>query len=356
MIDDRLRSAAKDIRVEAASRIPPPLPERPRRVAPVAAGGLIIVALVVGAVLYSIRQGETSPATDEPDTTVSATSVPSPSTTTPNNAATIQQVTSQELSRFIGTYEIDYQDANLTLGQVGTSELAIEMTSQSFCLRFVQINSSTCHNAADGSTLPTQPESLSTLIGSSELSAAAPLISVAMIAPSGVDLSVLNGDHPVCALQQFPLPQFGTAVVWACQARGPIDQWELAATKDGRTLAAPTLTGESGDVPQPGPFEWARVTTTGNEQTISIDFTGGADYEAGNPCTVRYEPSVVETTDEVRVTLRAWSPPHVTSTAVPLGCVDLGYPRNVLVTLQAPLGNRRVVNTTTNTSVTAIHT
>jgi hypothetical protein len=229
MIDDRLRSAARDLRVEAASRIPPPLRDRPRRVAPVAAGALIVVAVVVGVVLYSIRQGEPSPVTDEP--------VPPSASST----AKIEHVGSEELSNFIGTYRIDYQDANLALAQIGTSELTVEMTSHSFCLRFVEINSSTCHNSGDGSTLPTRPESLSTLMASSELSAAAPLISVAIVAPDGVDLTVLSGDQPVCTLQRFPLPQFGSAVVWACQARGPADHWELAATRDGRTLAAPTF-------------------------------------------------------------------------------------------------------------------
>jgi hypothetical protein len=123
--------------------------------------------------------------------------------------------------------------------------------------------------------------------------------------------------------------------------------------------AAPTgttlETAESGDLPRSGPFEWARVTASSNGRVISIDFTGGADYEPGNPCTVRYEASVVETTEEVRVSLRAWSPPPTTSATVHLGCVDLGYPRNVVVNLQAPLGDRRVINTTTNTSMTAVH-
>jgi hypothetical protein len=206
----------------------------------------------VGVVLYSIRQGEPSPATDQPVASNASTTAPpgnalpttpesSSPTTVPISAATIEHVSSQELSSFIGSYQIDYQDADLALGQIGTTKLTIEMNSHSFCLRLVEINSSSCHNSADGSTLPTQPEPLSTLMASSELDAVAPLISVAMIAPTGVDLSVLSGDQPVCALQQFPLTQFGTAVVWACQARGPTDHWELAATKDGRTLAAPTF-------------------------------------------------------------------------------------------------------------------
>jgi hypothetical protein len=236
MIDDRLRSAARDLQVEVGNRIPPPLRAERNRVATIASSGLIIVALIAGVVLYSRRQTETSPVVDQPSPSTTQTGAP-PTTSLPPAEAI--HVSEQDLSDFIGTYQIDYQDANLTLGQVGTSELTMEMTAQSFCLRFVAIDSSGCRYSADGSTLPTQPERLFTNVGSSELSAAAPLISLVLVVPDGVELRVLNGDQPVCELQRFPLLQFGSAVVWACQAPGPIDHWELAATKDGRTLAGP---------------------------------------------------------------------------------------------------------------------
>jgi hypothetical protein len=238
MIDDRLRSAARDIRVEAGSRIPPPLRAVRNRVATIAAGGLIIVALIAGVVLYSRRQSETSSVVDQSSSSSTDTGA---SSTTTLPSVEIIHVGEQELSDFIGTYQIDYQVATQTLGQVGTSELTLEMTAQSFCLRFVATDSSGCRYSADGSTLPTQPERLFTNIGSSELSAAAPLISLVMVVPDGVELRVLNGDQPVCELQRFPLSQFGSAVVWACQGRGPTDHWELAATKDGRTLAGPAF-------------------------------------------------------------------------------------------------------------------
>jgi hypothetical protein len=147
-------------------------------------------------------------------------------------------------------------------------------------------------------------------------------------------------------------------VLIACSASNGASRAPVTVPKT-TPHAAPTgttlETAESGDLPQSGPFEWARVTATSNERVISIDFTGGADYESGNPCTVRYAASVVETTKEVRVTLSAWSPPPTTLTTVHLGCVDLGYPRNVVVNLHAPLGDRRVINMKTNTSLTAVH-
>lgn len=138
----------------------------------------------------------------------------------------------------------------------------------------------------------------------------------------------------------------------ACSASDGASQSATSVVKTPAGDAPPGTTvdsAETGDVPQSGPFEWARVRTTDNERVISIDFTGGADYEPGNPCTVRYEASVVQTTQEVRVTVSGWSPPPA-STTVQFGCVDLGYPRSVLIALEAPLGDRRVINTVTNTA------
>jgi hypothetical protein len=257
MIDDRLRSAAREVRVAMHRELPPPLPVERHRGGTVAAFALIIVALVVGGGVYSMRQDEPSVASDEPapstadigataTTTMPTTSLP-PSETTGSTGTSgrIEQVTPLELSAFIGTYTIDYQDANVTLGQVGTSELRLEMTPHSFCLRFTATSSSGCRYSTDGSTMPTQPETLVTDIGSSEIDTAAPLISLDMVVPDGVELQVLDGDQSACALQRFPLTQFGTAVVWACQARGTANNWEIAATKDGRTLAAAILPSSS---------------------------------------------------------------------------------------------------------------
>ena len=121
--------------------------------------------------------------------------------------------------------------------------------------------------------------------------------------------------------------------------------------------AAPDATGappgtgvdqaQSGEVAVSGPYEWTRVRTTDNERIIAIDFTGGAEYDASDICSVQYKASVVETTHDVRVTVSGWSPPP-TSTTMLWGCRALGYPRSVLVTLEAPLGNRPVINTATN--------
>jgi len=104
---------------------------------------------------------------------------------------------------------------------------------------------------------------------------------------------------------------------------------------------------QSGDVAVSGPYEWTRVRTTDNERIIAIDFTGGPEYDASDTCSVLYKASVVETTQDVQVTVSGWSPPPPTSTTT-LTCPALGYPRSVLVTLEAPLGNRQVINTKTS--------
>lgn len=103
---------------------------------------------------------------------------------------------------------------------------------------------------------------------------------------------------------------------------------------------------QSGDIAVSGPYEWTRVRTTDNDRIIAIDFTGGPEYDASDICSVQYKASVVETAQDVQVTVSGWSPPPPTSTT--MSCPALGYPRSVLVTLEAPLGNRQVINTATN--------
>ena len=107
------------------------------------------------------------------------------------------------------------------------------------------------------------------------------------------------------------------------------------------TTAAP------GDVPVPAPYEWSRVRTTDDERVLSIDFTGGAEYSTNDSCSVRYEASVVETMHEVRVTVSGSRSPLPTFGTLVVACPAIGYPRNLLVALQAPIGDRQVINTAT---------
>ncbi|CAN0070074.1 unnamed protein product, partial [Phaeothamnion confervicola] len=107
-----------------------------------------------------------------------------------------------------------------------------------------------------------------------------------------------------------------------------------------------TTTTPAGDQPpHPGDVlgrplvsgSWAGARTAGDGTILMVLVVGGHPYEAGDACTVEYEPSVVETADAVELTIRGWRPPG------DVGCDDLGYGRAMTLRLEQPLGTRPLV-------------
>lgn len=81
--------------------------------------------------------------------------------------------------------------------------------------------------------------------------------------------------------------------------------------------------------------------TSADGRSLLITFVGGAPYVDGQACTVAYRAEAVESGDEVGVRLssNAPAPPE----DEPWGCTDEGYFRSVEVDLDAPIGERVVV-------------
>lgn len=76
-------------------------------------------------------------------------------------------------------------------------------------------------------------------------------------------------------------------------------------------------------------------------RSVLVTFVGGAPYVAGQPCTVAYRAEVIEAADEVAVRLFSIAPPPPEDDS--FGCTLEGYHRSVEVDLDAPLGERVVV-------------
>jgi hypothetical protein len=72
-----------------------------------------------------------------------------------------------------------------------------------------------------------------------------------------------------------------------------------------------------------------------------IVLSGGPALDGTDPCTVDYVASVEETETEVRVTVSGRSP----EARETYSCQGKSYPRELQITLSAPLGERRLIET-----------
>ena len=97
----------------------------------------------------------------------------------------------------------------------------------------------------------------------------------------------------------------------------------------------------------PGPVGWAATRTSSDGRQLLIMFTGGAPYDATNPCTIEYTATVAETDETVKVRIVGHSPPIPSpASEIAVGCGSLGYGRQVTAQLRAPLAGRRVIEAT----------
>jgi hypothetical protein len=88
------------------------------------------------------------------------------------------------------------------------------------------------------------------------------------------------------------------------------------------------------------PGAWTGARTSRDGLSLSLFFVGAAEYEPGQPCTMRYVPVVHETAAEVAVVMRGEHPPAANDTTV---CPAIGYERSVTVDLAQPFGTRTLV-------------
>ena len=86
---------------------------------------------------------------------------------------------------------------------------------------------------------------------------------------------------------------------------------------------------------------WTGARTSRDGLSLSLFFVGAAEYEPGQPCTMRYVPVVDGTDAEVAVVMRGEHPPAAADDA--MMCAAGGYERSVTVELAQPFGNRTLV-------------
>lgn len=89
------------------------------------------------------------------------------------------------------------------------------------------------------------------------------------------------------------------------------------------------------------PGAWTGARTSRDGLSLSLFFVGAADYEPGQPCTMRYVPVIDETAAEVAVLIRGEHPPAAANDA--MTCAAIGYEQSVTVDLAQPFGNRTLV-------------
>ncbi len=238
MIDDRIRTAAKELRAEIDH--PVPLFERPN-------GHRLQVAAVVLAVLVAAifvigrgRHTSDSPLATTDGSTLAPAPVPDtdPATTTSfTGTSDFERVTEPELSDWIGKREITLQDANLVLGSTGITSYRLEMTATTFCL--LAGASSACSDALDAASSGQSVGFSSGGTGGTD-DAGRMFWTKYFLVPADIEqLALFSATGPACEMHRFSLEQFGNAAVWACESTSPLPTiLDLAAARDGRTLVA----------------------------------------------------------------------------------------------------------------------
>jgi len=119
------------------------------------------------------------------------------------------------------------------------------------------------------------------------------------------------------------------------------DDQPVEPTSGGSPSTATTTTADDVETANSlGPGSWEGARTTPDGAGLVISFVGGAQYRAGEPCTVDYRAVATETEEQVRVTILARTP---RPDGDPGGCTLMGYPRTVEVALSRPLAGRVLV-------------
>ncbi|MCB9388047.1 MAG: PASTA domain-containing protein [Acidimicrobiia bacterium] len=125
-----------------------------------------------------------------------------------------------------------------------------------------------------------------------------------------------------------------------------------SATVDPGTLELSDITRQQNpgfgppDMPPPnavfdGVFTyWDVEDVQVNGRWITIQFTGGSEYDAESQCSHGYSIEAEETDDAVTLTITEWRPPTKDLSDLNVACTAVGFGRQVRVELDEPLRNR----------------
>lgn len=174
-----------------------------------------------------------------------------------------------------------------------------------------------------------------------------PRFELSVPGPSPVDtVTDALGSHPAVR-EVIDAAQAGAQMIDQCDDRS-------ASADDGTEQTTTTTEGgdmANGEIPpvdddrwepyvmSPGGLTGTRTSPDG--RSLVVTFVGGAPYSSGKACTVAYRAEVSESADEVTVQLFSNSPPPPDGDT--FVCTAEGYSRSVQVDLDAPLGDRTVL-------------
>ena len=94
---------------------------------------------------------------------------------------------------------------------------------------------------------------------------------------------------------------------------------------------------------------WNAARTSADGRSILLVFTGGAEFDPADPCTNQYRADVDEADSAVTIGLVAIEPPDrlPQPADTEIACAALGYPRELTVDLDEPLGERQLIDART---------
>jgi hypothetical protein len=94
---------------------------------------------------------------------------------------------------------------------------------------------------------------------------------------------------------------------------------------------------------------WTELSADG-EHHLDIVVLGGPPFAWDDACSTRYEATVAETTEAVRILVREFSPAPPGATEPAGGCPIADQERSIRVALDAPIADRRIVEDSTGTT------
>lgn len=144
---------------------------------------------------------------------------------------------------------------------------------------------------------------------------------------------------------------FAATTLTACGDDSTVAAGPGDTTSPAARLTLPAVQQDERQAVVPG--HWDGALLDDGARTLTVGFIGGPEYEAGNPCTVRYWLEVEESRETVRVRLGG-AAPVFPSIQEPIGCHDLGHSRSASARLDEPLGGRRLVDAATGTPVVPV--
>ena len=108
----------------------------------------------------------------------------------------------------------------------------------------------------------------------------------------------------------------------------------LVATLSACGGATLPMGGEPATMPE-DPISFENVVLADDRHSLRVDFIGGPEFDADNPCSIAYEGTAEIVGDELEIGIYAQQ--HPKPLPPDMGCVAMGHPRTLTLQLDEPL-------------------